>query len=115
MKEYKIDVSNKKLGRVASEIASILMGKSNTDFQKNTIADVKVEVTNASKMDISDKKAVEKIYTSYSGYPGGLKEKSLEQIVGKKGYSEVLSKAVYGMIPNNRLKKNILKNLTIKE
>ncbi len=114
-KNYIIDAQGKKLGRVASEIAAILMGKSNTDFQKNTIAPVKVEVINASKLDISDKKAVNKIYTNYSGYPGGLRERSLEQIVDKKGYTEILSKAVYGMIPNNRLKKEILKNLIIKE
>jgi len=115
MKEYKIDASGKKLGRVASEIASILIGKTNPNFQKNEVADVKVEVSNSSKMDISEKKSTTKVYTNYTGFPGGLRKKTLGEIAIKKGYSEVLEKAVSGMIHNNKLKKLILKNLIIKE
>lgn len=115
MKKYKIDASGKKLGRIATEIASILIGKTNPDFQKNEVADVKVEVINSSKMDIPEKKARTKVYTNYSGFPGGLKKRTLEEVVAKKGHAEVLEKAVTGMIHNNRLKKNILKNLIIKE
>ena len=115
MKEYKIDAKGKKLGRVASEIASILLGKTNPDFQKNKIADVKVEVTNSSQMDISEKKARTKVYTSYSGYPGGLHKRTLGEIAAKKGYAEVLTKAVSGMIHNTKLKNNCLKNLIVKE
>jgi large subunit ribosomal protein L13 len=115
MKEYTIDVSGKKLGRVASEIASILIGKKSADFQKNLVASVKVNVVNASKMDISEKKSRTKVYTNYSGFPGGLKKRTLEEVVTKKGYSEVLEKAVSGMIHHNKLKDKILKNLIIKE
>jgi large subunit ribosomal protein L13 len=115
MKEYTIDVSGKKLGRVASEIASILLGKKSPDFQKNQVADVKVSVVNASKMDITEKKARTKVYTNYSGFPGGLKKRTLEEVAVKKGYSEVLEKAVTGMIHNNTLKVRMLKNLIIKE
>ncbi len=115
MKEYKIDASGRKLGRVASEVASILLGKNNPDFQKNKIADVKVDVINSSKMDISEKKSATKIYTNYSGFPGGLKKRTLGEIATKKGYAEVLKKAINGMIHNTRLKKDTLKNLTIKE
>jgi large subunit ribosomal protein L13 len=115
MKEYTIDVSGKKLGRVASEIASILLGKKSADFQKNQVADVKVTVVNASKMDITEKKARTKVYTNYSGFPGGLKKRTLEEVAVKKGYSEVLEKAVTGMIHNNTLKVRMLKNLIIKE
>ena len=115
MKEYKIDASGKKLGRVASEVASILLGKNNPDFQKNKIADVKVDVINSSKMDISEKKSTTNIYTNYSGFPGGLKKRTLGEIATKKGYAEVLEKAISGMIHNTRLKKDTLKNLTIKE
>jgi len=115
MKEYKIDATGKRLGRVASEIASILIGKTNPDFQKNEVANVKVEVVNSSKMDITEKKARTKVYTNYSGYPGGLKKRTLNEVVAKKGYAEVLEKAVSGMIHNNKLKKIILKNLIIKE
>ena len=115
MKEYKINAEGKKLGRVASEIASILLGKNNPNFQKNIIADVKVEVVNSSKMDITEKKARTKVYTNYTGFPGGLKKRTLGEIATKKGYAEVLEKAVTGMIHNTRLKKDTLKNLTIKE
>ena len=115
MKNYKIDASGKKLGRLASEIASILIGKTNPDFQKNTIANVKVEVLNASKMSITEKKARTKVYTNYSGFPGGLKKRTLEEVATKGGYTEVLEKAVSGMIHNTRLKNDCLKNLSIKE
>jgi large subunit ribosomal protein L13 len=115
MKEYKIDAQGQKLGRIASEIASILIGKKSADFQKNEIADVKVEVVNASKMDITEKKARTAIYTNYSGFPGGLKTRTLEEVATKKGYAEVLEIAVAGMIHRNKLKDKILKNLIIKE
>lgn len=115
MKEYKIDVTGKKLGRVASEIASILIGKNSADFQKNEVADVKIEVINASKLDISEKKMTNKIYTSYTGFPGGLRKKTLLELAMKKGYAEVLEKAVSGMIHHNKLKAKILKNLIIKD
>jgi large subunit ribosomal protein L13 len=115
MKEYKIDARGQKLGRIASEIASILIGKKSADFQKNEIADVKVEVVNASKMDITEKKARTAIYTNYSGFPGGLKTRTLEEVATKKGYAEVLEIAVAGMIHRNKLKDKILKNLIIKE
>ena len=115
MKEYKIDASGKKLGRVASEIASVLIGKNSPDFQKNEVANVKVEVLNASKMDISEKKARTKVYTNYTGYPGGLRKRSLGELSIEKGYAGVLERAVAGMIHKNKLKPGILKNLTIKE
>ena len=114
-KKHKIDASGKKLGRIASEISAILLGKTMPDFQKNIIADVKVEVINASKLDISEKKARTKNYTNYSGYPGGLRNQTLEEMVAKKGYTEVLQKAITGMIHNTKLKNEVLKNLTISE
>jgi large subunit ribosomal protein L13 len=114
-KNYKIDASGKKLGRIASEIAAILIGKNSADFQKNQVADVKVEVTNASKMDITEKKARTKVYTNYSGFPGGLKKRTLEEVSVGKGFAGVLERAVTGMIHSNKLKKIIVKNLIINE
>ncbi|MFA7252709.1 MAG: 50S ribosomal protein L13 [Candidatus Paceibacterota bacterium] len=114
-KNFTLDASGKKIGRLASEVAAILLGKSNADFQKHLVADVKVEVVNASKMDITEKKARTKTYRNYSGYPGGLHERTLEEVAVKKGYAEVLEKAVSGMIHNTRMKKEILKNLIVKE
>lgn len=112
---YNIDATGKKLGRLASEVAAILLGKASADFQKHQIADVKVAVVNASKMDIDEKKSRTKTYTHYTGNPGGLRTKTLEEVVNKKGYSEILEKAVSGMIHNTRMKKEILKNLIITE
>ncbi len=112
---YNIDATGKKLGRLASEVAAILLGKTQADFQKHEVADVKVEVVNASKMNIDEKKASTKTYRNYSGFPGGLHERTLEQVVTKKGYAEVLEKAISGMIHNTRMKKDILKNLIVKE
>lgn len=115
MKEYKIDASGKKLGRVASEVAAILIGKTNPDFQKNQVADVKVEVANSSKMDITEKKARTKVYTNYSGYPGGLRKRTLDELSTQKGFAGVLERAVAGMIHHNKLKVQVMKNLIIKE
>jgi len=114
-KNFTIDVTGKKLGRVASDIAAILIGKKSADFQKHKIADVKVEVVNASKMDITEKKARTTIYTNYSGFPGGLRTRSLEEVATKSGYDEVLRIAIAGMIHKNTLKDKILKNLKISE
>ena len=113
--EYKIDASGKKLGRLASEVASILLGKTSPDFQKHLVADVKVTVVNASKMDIDEKKAETKVYRHYTGFPGGLRERTLNEMITKRGYAEVLNNAVSGMIHNTRMKKEILKNLIISE
>jgi len=115
MKEYTIDASNKKLGRVATEAATVLIGKNSPDFAKNTVAPVKVTILNASKADISEKKKGEKEYVRYSGHPGGLKKELMKDVIGKKGYSEVFKKAVYGMLPKNKLRDRRIKNLIITE
>jgi len=114
-RKYQIDATGKRLGRLASEIAQLLLGKDKADFAKNVVAPVVVEVTNASKLDIDIKKQEEKKYVRYSGYPGGLKESTMSDVIEKKGYSEVLRKAVYGMIPGNKLRDPRMKNLIIIE
>lgn len=115
MKEYKIDASGKKIGRLSSEIAKILMGKNITEFAKNKIPNVKVSVINASKTEITAKKKSDTFFTRYSGYPGGLKEASLSQVIDKKGVKEVIRKSVLGMLPKNSLQSKMIKNLTISE
>ena len=113
--KYEIDATNKKLGRVSSEIAVLLMGKNLTDFVRNKNPEVSVMVTNVSKLDISGKKAREKEYHRYSGYPGGLKRESLAVLVDRRGYGEIVRQAVKGMLPKNKLQDRMLKNLTITE
>src|SRR3954466_3412959 len=101
--KYTIDAQGKRPGRIATEIAVLLMGKNRTDFARNKIPLVTVEVTNASSMWIDAKKKKEKTYVRHSGYPGGLKTESMEQVIAKKGAGEILRKAVLGMLPKNKL------------
>jgi len=108
-----IDATNKKLGRVASMAATSLMGKDSVAFARHILTDVKVEITNASKINADDTKKRTKIYKRYSGYPGGQRELTLEKITEKKGMKEAVRIAIKGMLPKNRLQAKMLKNLTI--
>lgn len=114
-KEYVIDASGKALGRVATEAAETLRGKNTTDFVKHIAPNVTVKIVNAGHLDVSQKKMKEKIYKHYTGHPGGLRETSLTRMVEKKGWAEPLKKAVYGMLPANRLRAVMMKNLIITE
>ncbi len=116
MKEqHVIDASGKRLGRVATEVATILMGKHKADAVKNTVAPVEVKVEHVSKLLIDEKKRNEKEYTHYTGHPGGLRKISMQKLIEKKGFSEVFKKAVYGMLPSNRLRSQRMKNLIVTE
>lgn len=111
--QYTIDAQNGKLGRVASQVAVILMGKNRTDFVRNAIPAVKIKVINAGKLSTTNKKMDQKIYKNYSGYPGGLKERSMKKVVSDKGMKETLRIAVRGMLPKNKLRDRMMKNLII--
>lgn len=113
-KEYTIDANGKRLGRVATEAASVLLGKNSPDFTKNTAAAVSVKITNASKLDISESRAGE-IFQTYSGYPGGRKEETLGHLAARRGYGEVVRRVVGGMLPKNKLHKVRMKNLEVTE
>lgn len=112
---HTIDATDRKLGRLASEIATILMGKNRVDFARNKVADVSVTVENASKMDITEEKLDTKEYDRHSGYPGGRKVETARDVVQKKGYSELIIRAVRGMLPKNKLQDPTMKNLVVKE
>lgn len=113
--EYTIDAQGKKLGRIASEAAVILMGKNKPDFVRNAAPAVKVKIINASKISSTNKKMSNKVYKNYSGYPGGLKETTMKKVVADKGMKEVLKIAVKGMLPINKLRPKMIKNLIITE
>lgn len=113
--DYVIDAQGKKLGRVASEAAKVLMGKNTPDYRPNVAPEVKVRIQNASQLDISEKKLKGKVYTRYTGYPGGLKKETLEEVIDKKTHAEALRRAVYGMLPANKLRKIMLSNLVVEE
>ncbi len=112
--EYNLDATGEKLGRLSTKVAVLLMGKNRTDFEKNVVADVKVNITNVSKLDISKKKIDQKEYSSYSGYPGGRKVEKMGKVIAKKGEAELVRKAVRRMLPSNKLRPVLMKNLIIK-
>src|SRR3989344_933756 len=109
--KHTIDAKHKKIGRIASAAAHILMGKHQPDYKRNTVADVTVEIVNADQLDISEQKKIDKTYARYSLYPGGFRQATLKRVLEKKGYREVLRRAVYGMLPTNKLRARIIKNL----
>lgn len=113
--KYEIDATAKKLGRIASQAASVLMGKNRTDFARNTNPDVEVVISNTSKLSTTNKKMENKMYKNYSGYPGGLKETTMKKVVADKGMKEALRIAIKGMLPKNKLRDRMMKNLTITE
>jgi len=115
MTKHVIDAKDRVPGRVATEAAVLLMGKNKADFARNRIPKVEVEVTNASSLKLDAKKLKDKSYYHYSGYPGGLKKQTQGHLVKTKGAGEVLRRAVYGMLPKNKLRPRMMKNLKIKD
>jgi len=113
-KEYTIDATGKRLGRMATEVATILLGKNEPDFAKNVVAPVSVKIENVSKLDISDKRAEEEFQT-YSGYPSGRKVETLGHLAERRGYDEVVRRVIAGMLPKNKLHKLRMQNLTVTE
>jgi len=113
--EYTIDAAGRTLGRVAAEAARALMGKASPLYTPHDPPPVVVRVSNARRIRISEAKRRDKVYTSYSGYPGGLKKESLGSLIGRKGRSEALRRAVERMLPRNRLRTARLKRLSISE
>ncbi len=113
--KYTLDAENKRIGRIATEAAVFLMGKNKADFARNVIPNVTVEIKNTSKALIDDSKRSQKTYTRYSGHPGGLRQPTMEQVIAKKGYSELFKEAVKGMLPKNKLRTKMMNNLKISE
>ena len=114
MSKLTIDAQGKKLGRVASAAAAFLRGKSSVSFTPNELPDTEVEILNAAKLSITEKKGLQTKYLRYSGYPGGLRTTSLAEFSVKKGYPELLRKVILGMLPRNRQRSRIIKHLTVR-
>lgn len=113
--EHTIDATDRTLGRVASEAAHALLGKRSVHFVKNQSLPITVIVKNASKMHLPARRTAGKIYTHYTGYPGGLRETSMAEMITKKGIGEVLRKTIDGMIPRNKLRTPRMKHLIISD
>lgn len=105
-----IDAKGKSLGRIASEIAILLQGKNKPQYLPYKDEGDTVIVKNVDKIQITGKKIEQKKYYSHSGYPGALKEISLKEKF-RKDPKWVLKKAVYGMLPKNKLRKRFIKRL----
>ena len=111
--EYTIDATGKSLGRVASLAAKTLMGKTEPSYTPHIPSQVKVTVSNVSKLVVTERKDLGKKYTTYSGYPGGLKTEALGKLRVRKGQAEPLRRAIQRMLPRNTMLVGRMKNLKI--
>ncbi len=110
---YTIDAKNKILGRVATEAAHILRGKHDPSYMPHKTPQHKVSIINAASIRVTGNKSKEKIYKRYSGYPSGLKKISFE-IQLQKDPKRILEHAIRNMLPKNKLRAVMMRNLTIR-
>jgi large subunit ribosomal protein L13 len=109
---YVVDAEGQTLGRLATQIADTLRGKNKPQYTPHVDTGDFVVVVNAEKIGVTGKKMDEKIYYRHSGYPGGLKERTLREQLDRRP-TEVLRKAVKGMLPRNRLSRQQITKLKI--
>jgi large subunit ribosomal protein L13 len=107
-----IDAEGQTLGRLATEIARLLRGKNKPQYTPHVDTGDFVVVVNAEKVVVTGKKAEQKVYRRHTGYPGGLREMSYEVMLERKP-TEILRKAVRGMMPKTRLGRQQLRKLKI--
>ena len=107
-----VDASGLPIGRLASEIAQILRGKHKPQYAPHLDVGDHVVVINASEIAITSKKPEQKMYHSHSGFPGGIKSESFNSLRQRKP-ERIIERAVWGMLPKNRLGRAIFKNLKV--
>jgi large subunit ribosomal protein L13 len=107
-----IDAADKTLGKIATQVANLLMGKHKPIYAPHIDTGDYVVVINAAKVTVTGKKAEQKIYYRHSGYPGGLKGQRFEEIFGKDP-GRVIELAVKGMLPHNSLGRAMFKKLKV--
>ena len=107
-----VDAEDKTLGRLASSLASRLRGKHRPEYTPNADLGDYIVVVNASKITVTGDKLNQKKYYKHSGYPGGIKSKSLKEVI-KNSAEDAIRMAVKGMLPKNRLGKKMLTKLKI--
>ncbi len=107
-----IDATDKTLGKIATQVANLLMGKHKAIYTSHMDTGDYVVVTNAAKVKVTGKKAEQKIYYRHSGYPGGLKSQRFEELFSKDP-ARVVELAVKGMLPHNSLGRAIFKKLKV--
>jgi len=104
--------AGKALGRLSTQAAGILSGKSKPNFTPYVDSGDAVIVINAEKVKITGKKLQQKLYTSYSGYPGGQRVEKLESLIKRKP-GEVIKLSVKGMLPKNKFQKDMIARLKV--
>jgi len=107
-----VDAAGLPIGRLASEIAQILRGKHKPQYAPHLDVGDHVVVINAGQIEITSKKSEQKMYHSHSGYPGGIKSESFNSLRQRKP-EKIIERAVWGMLPKNRLGRAVLKKLHI--
>ena len=111
-KTYLINAEGKTLGRLATRVASLLIGKGKTCYMPDKLIGDQVIVINAEKIHVTGKKKEQKIYKHFTGYPGGLRTYPYEDLMAKKP-REIIMRAVSRMLPHNRLGDKMLKRLRV--
>ncbi len=111
-KWYVVDAQDKTLGRLASQVARVLMGKHKPMFSPNLDTGDFVIIVNAEKIRVTGRKLTDKMYYHHSGYPGGIKSASLEQML-ERHPDRVLRLAIKNMLPHNKLGRNMIRKLKV--
>ena len=109
---YVVDAENKTLGRLATQIANVLRGKRKPTYTPHVDVGDFVIVVNAEKVAVTGDKREKKLYWRHSGYPGGIRSRTLGDMLEKRP-EEVIRKAVKGMLPRNRLARAQLRKLKV--
>ena len=111
-KWYILDCTGKRLGRLSVQVANILRGKNKPEYTPNSDVGDFVILLNANKIELTGKKATDKIYYRHSGFPGGIKQISFQDQM-EKNPEKVIRDAVKGMLSKNRLNRQIIKKLKV--
>jgi large subunit ribosomal protein L13 len=111
-KWYLVDAQGQILGRLAAEIATILRGKKKPDFSPHLDNGDHVVVINAEKIEVTGRKRDQKVYHHHSGYPGGLRSRTFAELQARRP-EQIIRQAVKGMLPHNRLGRQMLKKLRV--
>ncbi len=112
-KHQQIDAAGQAVGRVAARAAMILRGKTKATFTPHIDGGDMVVIVNASQVKFSGRKLVQKDYKRHTMYPGGLKTTSMKKVFDTDP-SDVMRRAVYGMLPKNKHRDDLMKRLTVK-
>jgi large subunit ribosomal protein L13 len=111
-KWHLVDASDQVLGRLSAQVAALLLGKNKTMFTRNLDTGDYVVVINAEKIRVTGNKLKQKLYYRHSGYPGGFRTETLEEMMAKDP-TKVIEHSVKGMLPHNRLGNDMIKKLKV--